>query len=151
MGTNKSARAILEYLTNHHFPFFTLVYTRYATKTCFYSQKSHQSLRVPASSATTEFLKDHGHFISSIKSLPSSLLTFCGTWCLTFFDSPLSLNWTRGSLVYLASTLRHAPASSRLCGSTSRPTSCRTPMTKSTSTVISTSSRCYTLYHSSHH
>lgn len=52
-----------------------------------------------------------------------------------------SLSWTLAWLACLVFTLRLAPASSRPSGSTSRPTSCRTPMTRSTSTVTSTSNR----------
>lgn len=55
--------------------------------------------------------------------------------------SPPSSSWTPGWLACWASTLRPAPASSRPSGSTSKPTSCRTPTTRSTSTVTSTSSR----------
>lgn len=55
--------------------------------------------------------------------------------------SLLSLSWILASHVSLASTLKPAPASSRHYGSTSRPTSCRILMKRSTSTVINISSR----------
>lgn len=52
-----------------------------------------------------------------------------------------SLSWTLAWHACLVFTLRLAPASSRPSGSMSRPTSCRTPMTRSTSTVTSISNR----------
>jgi len=65
-------------------------------------------------------------------------------WCC--LRSLPSLSWTLAWPACLAFTLRLAPASSRPSGSMWRPISCRTPMTRSTSTVTSTSNRCETLH-----
>lgn len=58
-----------------------------------------------------------------------------------FLPSLLSTNWTRGWPACWACTRRHGPASCKLFGSTSRTTSCRTVMRRSTSTVTVTSDR----------
>lgn len=58
-----------------------------------------------------------------------------------FLPSLLSTNWTRGWPACWACTRRHGPASCKLFGSTSRTTSCRTVMRRSTSTATVTSDR----------
>lgn len=60
---------------------------------------------------------------------------------LWFSSSPLSLSWTPGLLACSGSTPRPGQSLSRLCGSTWRPTNCKTLTSASSSTVTSTCSR----------
>lgn len=83
-------------------------------------------------------------FSTVTKFFPDDISFFPPTFALSrcfSLISPLSTNWIHGWLAFWVYTHRHEPASCKLSGFTSRTTSCRTVMRKSTSTATAISDR----------